>query len=84
MYTAFDEYLIHQTSDTVDHVADGDPRFQERVFFNAHGRPGPSLSLGIGSFPNANVMQGYVEFVDGQWRRTLRLARVLHHDRERL
>jgi hypothetical protein len=84
MYTAFDEYLIHQTSATVDHVADGDPRFQERVFFNAHGRPGPSLSLGIGSFPNANVMQGYVEFVDGQWRRTLRLARVLQHDRERL
>ena len=38
MYTAFDKYLIHQTGDTVDHVADGDPRFQERVFFNEHTR----------------------------------------------
>ena len=57
MYSRMDEYFIHQTIDTVDHVATSDPRFQDRLYFTIHGHaPEVQLSLGVGCFPNMNVM----------------------------
>lgn len=82
MLSEFDDYFIHQTTDTIDHVANGDPRFQDRLYFNIHGRGGDFLvNSGIGAFPNQNVMDGYVIGVRGRRQYNLRVSRQLHHDR---
>lgn len=85
MLTEFDDYFIHQTIDTIDHVASTDPRFQDRLYFNVHGKSDAFLlNLGIGAFPNQNVMDGYICAVRGTRQTNLRVARPLKHDRVRI
>jgi len=82
MLTDFDDYFIHQTIDSIDHVANGDPRFQDRCYFNVHGRPGDFLlNCGIGAFPNQNVMDGYICAAQDEAQYNLRASRPLDHDR---
>lgn len=82
MLTEFDDYFIHQTVDTIDHVANGDPRFQDRLYFNVHGHSDAFLlNMGIGAFPNQNVMDGYVCAAVGTKQYNVRFSRPLDHDR---
>lgn len=82
MLGKMDDYFIHQIADTIDHVADGDPRFQDRLYFNVHGRPGDFvLGCGLGVFPNQNVMDGFVCAVRNGRQHNIRLARPLSNDR---
>jgi hypothetical protein len=78
-----DEYFVHQTIDTIDHVATSDPRFTDRLVFYAHDNPGDCLLMfGLGAFPNMNVMDGYcLAYRDGT-QYNLRFSRELHADRE--
>jgi len=83
MLGKMDDYFIHQTIDTIDHVATGDPRFQDRLYFNVHGHPGDFvLGLGLGVFPNQAVMDGFVCAVHNGKQYNLRVARPVTNDRE--
>lgn len=82
MLGRMDDYFIHQTAETIDHVATGDPRFQDRLYFNIHGRPGEFvLGFGLGVFPNQSVMDGFVCAVYAGRQYNLRLARPVTNDR---
>lgn len=85
MLTPFDDYLIHQTIDTLDHVATGDPRFQDRGLFNIHAAGTDFLfQIGFGVFPNRDMIDGWVCGVHGDKQYNMRVARPLLHDRGNL
>jgi hypothetical protein len=85
MLTPFDDYLIHQTIDTLDHVATGDPRFQDRGLFNVHTAGADFLfQIGFGVYPNRNMIDGWICGVRGDQQFNLRAARPLCHDRSNL
>ena len=85
MLTRFDDYLIHQTIDTLDHVATGDPRFMDRGLFNVHGKSGEFLfQIGFGVYPNQNMIDAWSCAVHGDLQCNLRVARPLRHDRSDL
>lgn len=85
MLTRFDDYLIHQTIDTLDHVATGDPRFQDRGLFNVHAANSDFLfQIGFGVYPNQNMIDGWVCGVVGDRQFNMRAARPLKHDRSDL
>jgi hypothetical protein len=86
MLTEMDDFFIHQTIDTFDHVATSDSRFQDRNYFNIHPRENLEtlLCMGLGNFPNTNVMDGYVILVHKGEQYILRPSRQLKHDRHRL
>ncbi|MCC6382657.1 MAG: hypothetical protein IT304_09100 [Dehalococcoidia bacterium] len=86
MLSEMDDYFVHQTPDTFDHVATSDPRFQDRNYFNIHARDSfdTLLCMGLGNFPNTNVMDGYVILVHRGDQYMFRPSRELKHDRHRL
>jgi hypothetical protein len=82
MLTAFDDYLIHQTIDTLDHVATGDPRFQDRGLFNVYRDNSEFLlQVGFGIYPNQNMIDAWICGVHRDKQYNLRVARPLRHDR---
>lgn len=82
MLTKFDDYPIHQTVDTLDHVATGDPRFQDRGLFIVHNKGEDFLlQIGFGVYPNQNMIDAWVCGVRGETQYNLRVARPLQHDR---
>ena len=59
--TEWDEYLVHQILAFIDTVEIDDPYFQDRFFFTCHSADGDlELMAGLGSYPNGNVMDGFV------------------------
>jgi len=54
-----DDYLIHQTLDTVDAVESYDPRWMERFWFGVCD-PGGEVGLicGLGTYPNSGMVDG--------------------------
>ena len=85
MLTRFDDYLIHQTIDTLDHVVTGDPRFQDRGLFIIHGKGGDFLlQVGFGVYPNQNMIDAWVCAVRGETQYNMRVARPLKNDRSDL
>ncbi len=85
MLTSYDDYLVHQTIDTIDHVASGDPRFQDRGLFNVHGRGSDLLlQLGFGVYPNQNMIDAWTAGVHADRQHNLRVSRPMGHDRSDL
>jgi len=82
MLSQMDDFLVHQTYSTLDHVVDSDPRWYERYWFLIHDRAsGLSLGQGLGIYPNMNVMDGWaIVTLDGA-QHNLRVSRELWHDR---
>jgi len=77
-----DEYLAHQTSETIDHVATSDRNFYDRYYFNCH----PSsdelfLITGLGQYPNLGVTDAFVSVSVGDQHHVVRSSRELGHDR---
>lgn len=77
-----DEFLAHQTSETVDHVATSDRNFYDRYYFNCH----PSsdelfLIAGLGQYPNLGVTDAFVSISHGDQHTVVRASRELGHDR---
>ncbi|MFW6125637.1 MAG: DUF7065 domain-containing protein [Chloroflexota bacterium] len=80
--TPWDEYLIHQIPDTVDVVVGGDPHWMDRFFFGCHSADGTlHLMAGLGTYPNVNVMDGFVCVRHNNRQRNIRLSRHLENDR---
>jgi hypothetical protein len=83
MLTPLDDYLVHQTPDTVDHVATSDRNFYDRYYFNAHTLDGEVLLVvALGLYPNIGVIDAFATAViGGQAQHIVRASRALGSDR---
>ena len=64
MLTPLDDYLVHQTPDTVDHVATSDRNFYDRYYFNCHDLTGDTfLVVAMGAYPNLGVIDAFATAV---------------------
>jgi hypothetical protein len=80
--TEWDEYLIHQIPGTIDTVGSDSPHFMDRMIFVCHNTEGTLYFLaGLGSYPNVDVMDGFVCLRHNQTQRNIRVSRHLHNDR---
>lgn len=77
-----DEFLLHQTSDTFDHVATSDRNFYDRYYFNMHASSDEIFVIaGVGQYPNLGVIDGFITVSLGTKQFTIRASRELGHDR---
>lgn len=82
MITEWDDLLIHQIISTMDHVESSDPRWHDRHWFHLGDTKGEVLlGIGMGVYPNRNVMDGLaVATIDGAQYNVL-VSRELGRDR---
>jgi hypothetical protein len=83
MLTPLDDYLVHQTTETVDRVVTSDRNFYDRYYFNAHTLDGNAfLVVAMGLYPNVGVIDAFATVViDGTTQYTVRASRELGYDR---
>jgi hypothetical protein len=83
MLTEWDDFLIHQIVSTMDHVDSSDPRWHDRYWFHLGDIQGEVLlGIGMGVYPNRNVMDGFsLGVVDGAQHNIL-VSRELGSDRD--
>ncbi|HXR02245.1 MAG TPA: hypothetical protein VN798_17825, partial [Pseudomonas sp.] len=80
--TDLDEYLIHQTGDTLDSPENGNPDFVDRLYIGCHSSDGTvHLAAGLGVYPNKNIMDGYVILRRNNVQHNIRVSRYLDGDR---
>ena len=80
--TDWDEYLIHQTPETIDTVNSDDPHFMDRFHLICHNAEGTlHLQAGLGTYPNVNVMDGFVIVRHNNVQSNIRVSRHLQTDR---
>src|SRR3954467_4352954 len=78
----FDEYLAHQTSDTLAHVAPSDRNFCDRYYFNLHASSDELFVItGLGQYPNLGVTDAFITVSIGSEQHPVRSSRELGHDR---
>jgi hypothetical protein len=87
MLTRFDDYLIHQTPETLDHVVSGDRNFYDRYYFGAHTLDGSAyLMVAMGLYPNIGVIDAFEKVIrklqDELVRATRALDEILHKQAE--
>ncbi|QGP88867.1 hypothetical protein GKZ92_15215 [Gordonia sp. 135] len=77
-----DEYFTHQTALTHAMVATSDPSWRERywVSFQDTESGDTVLTLGLGRYPNQDVMEAFACFSSGERQTNLRLSRTLLPD----
>jgi len=83
MLTPLDDYLVHQTPETVDRVVTSDRNFYDRYYFNAHTLEGDAfLVVAMGLYPNVGVIDAFATIVvDGKTQYAVRASRELGSDR---
>ena len=83
MLTPLDDYLVHQTPETVDLVVTSDRNFYDRYYFNAHTLDGNAfLVVAMGLYPNIGVIDAFATIViDGKTQYAVRASRELGSDR---
>ena len=60
MLTGMDDFLMHQIVSTMDHFESSDPRWHDRYWFHMGDLQGEVvLGVGMGVYPNLNVMDGF-------------------------
>ena len=74
-----DEYFTHQTSLPHVMVASTDPSWRERYWVSIQDVVGGDtvVTLGIGKYPNQDVLEAFVCVSRGDKQRNLRLSRTL-------
>ncbi len=78
MLTAQDDYIGHQLPTTFDHVASSDPAWTERLWYTGHPRDGGLIfDIGLGYYPNRNVMDGFAGVTVGEQQYNFRVSRRL-------
>lgn len=79
MLSPLDETLRHQIGTTFDHAGTSDPRFFDRYWFAVYDPAGgePALNLGMCSYLNMNVVDGYAAFIVDGRQHNARFSRVL-------
>ncbi len=82
MLTAADEYLIHQTPYTFDHVFTSDRNFYDRYFFNGYRRDGEVyFAVAMGIYPNLGVLDAAFSVSYRGKQRVVRASCALGADR---
>ncbi len=83
MLTEWDDFLVHQIISTMDHVESSDPRWHDRYWFHLGDLQGELLlGVGMGVYPNLNVMDGFsLAGVEGAQHNIL-VSRELGRDRD--
>ena len=83
MITPLDDYLVHQTPETVDHVFTSDRNFYDRYYFSAYTLEGDAyLMVAMGVYPNIGVIDAFATAViDGKTQYIVRASRELGSDR---
>jgi hypothetical protein len=77
--SAADEFFTHQTSLPHAMVASSDPSWRERYWISVQDVVGGDtvLTIGLGKYPNTDVMEGFAVLSHGGAQRNLRLSRSL-------
>jgi hypothetical protein len=83
MLTPLDDYLVHQTPETVDRVFTGDRNFYDRYYFGANTIDGSAVMIvAFGVYPNVGVMDAFATIVvDGVTQYIVRASRACGSDR---
>lgn len=83
MLTKFDDYLIHQTPETLDHVGNSDRNFYDRYYFNCHDLTGDVFLVAtMGVYPNLNIIDAFATVVVRNQRQlVVKASRLLDGDR---
>jgi len=83
--SAWDDYLIHQSAKTIDHMESDDIDAMERLYVGCHNLDGSlHFASGLGVYPNRNVMDAYVCVRNGYSQHNIRASRHLEADRARM
>ncbi|WLA80932.1 hypothetical protein [Bradyrhizobium elkanii] len=79
MLTAQDDLIGHQTPQPFAKAGGGDVRFTERYWYTAHPIDGSELliDIGLGYYPNQNVMDGFAGITIGRRQHNFRASRRL-------
>lgn len=82
MLTPQDDYIGHQLATTFDHVATSDPNWMERLWWTGHAVPAGDVifDLGLGYYPNLNVMDAFAGVTVGDTQHNIRMSRRLRPD----
>jgi hypothetical protein len=85
MLTPHDDFLVHQTPETFDHVFTSDRNFYDRYYFNCHDLTGETfLVIAMGAYPNVGVIDAFATCVVRNERQyNVRASRELRGDRAR-
>lgn len=83
MLTPHDDYLLHQTPETLDRVVTSDRNFYDRYYFNVHDLTGDTfLVVAMGAYPNLNVIDAFATLVQRNERQfVVKASRELPCDR---
>src|SRR6476646_9186624 len=77
-----DDYPLHQTAESMLHVATSDRNFYDRYYFNAHRCADDLfLAVGLGQYPNLGVTDAFAAVVYRGVHRVVRASRELGADR---
>jgi hypothetical protein len=78
-----DDYLVHQTPETVDRVYTSDRNFYDRYFYGSYSLDGSAyLLVAFGLYPNIGVMDAFATaVVDGVTQYIVRASRASGSDR---
>jgi hypothetical protein len=77
-----DDYLVHQTVETIRSVATSDRNFYDRYYFTLHqGEGDVFVAIGLGLYPNRGVMDAFVTVRAGDTQYVVRSSRELGADR---
>jgi hypothetical protein len=81
--TAADDFLIHQTPETIDKVYTSDRNFYDRYFYGVYPKDGSMHMLfAFGLYPNIGVMDAFATIVvDNKTQYAVRASRALGSDR---
>ena len=79
MLTSQDDWIGHQTPGVFAQAGGGDPRFTERYWYTGHPIEGAEIifDIGLGYYPNKNVMDGFAGVTIGRKQHNFRASRAL-------
>ncbi len=76
--SSWDDYPVHQTAETIRHVATSDRNFYDRYYFNLHGSSDELfMVVGLGCYPNLEVMDAFCCIRRGDTQHVVRSSKVL-------
>jgi len=76
--SSWDDFPVHQTAETIRHVASSDRNFYDRYYFNCHANDGSAfLVFGLGQYPNLAVQDAFACVVTGVDHEVVRASRRL-------
>lgn len=78
----YDDYYIHQQKKSIIEVEEDDPKWFDRCYIACLDPDGKfGMSMGIGVYPNAGLMDGWVSVATGTHQRNIRVFRHVKKDR---